>query len=318
MLGSSQMREAFLMTLAGAALYGLDLFHKEHRRRGLVWVFAALLVGLPISSLFAVLLIVILALMMIVMNRGRIFRSWRFWTVLGIFLVIGLAGIWFMGDQILPEGAANPVELISRWLRYAAQWDAYTTERSSGWIQKIFSLTPDWMHGWLLLGYGIVQPFFPAALVATGNPLWRIIALWRSIGWTCLLFGLAYVPFRSMRLSRDRWLVTGFSLVAWFGVLLSAYRGGGDQWDNPRYRVTFIVLQAALLGWVWAEHRREFDPWLRRVVVGVGLVIAWFIPWYVRRYYPQVSWPVSDLFKTFGLGLVSAILFLVWDLVRSE
>jgi len=51
-----------------------------------------------------------------------------------------------------------------------------------------------------------------------------------------------------------------------------------------------------LAGWVWMEQKRKPDPWLRRILVGMGLVLAWFIPWYLRRYSPTFSWPVVDLF----------------------
>ena len=318
LLGSSQMREAFMMTLSAVAIYGLVLYWQERRQSGLIGIFIVLLLSLPISSLFAIWLIGVLILLMIVLDHGRIFRSWRVWAVLGILLVIGVAGIWFMADQIFPEGAANPWDLVAQWLKYAAQWEAYTAERASGWVQKIFGLSPEWLHPWLLLGYGVVQPFLPAALIATGNPLWRLIALWRSLGWTLLLFMLLYAPFRAMRRFRDQWLAAGMSLVVWVSILISAYRGGGDQWDNPRYRVMFIVLQAALAGWVWGEQQRESDPWLCRIIVGTGLVLAWFIPWYIRRYYPQIPWAVTDVFKTLGLGLASAVLYGVFDWARNR
>jgi hypothetical protein len=318
LLGSSQMREAFMMTLAAVAVYGLVLYWQERNRSGLIWVFAVLLLGVPLSSLFAIWLIGTLIFMLIVLNRGRIFRNWRVWAVLGVLLVIGVGGMWFMADQIFPQGAANPWDLVVQWLKYAAQWEAYTAERSSGWVQKIFRLSPEWLHPWLLLGYGTMQPFLPAALIATGNPVWRVIALWRSVGWTLLLFLLVYAPFRAVRRFPVHWLAVGMSLVVWAGVFISAYRGGGDQWDNPRYRVMFIVLQVALAGWVWSEQRRESDPWLRRIIVVAGLVLAWFIPWYVRRYYPQITWTVVDVFKTLGLGLASAVLYGVWDWARNK
>jgi hypothetical protein len=127
-----------------------------------------------------------------------------------------------------------------------------------------------------------------------------------------------YAPIRAVRYSKNRWLVLGLSLISWGGILLAAYRGGGDQWDNPRYRLMFIVLQSSLAGWVWNEQRQESDSWLRRILVGVGLCFTWLIPWYVRRYYPQITWAVVDLFKTIGLGLASAVLYWIWDWAGSE
>jgi hypothetical protein len=82
--------------------------------------------------------------------------------------------------------------------------------------------------------------------------------------------------------------------------------------------VSFVVLQAALVGWVWINYRENPDPWLRRTLVGLGLIFAWFVPWYLRRYTSNFTWNVIDLFKTLGLGFVSAVLYWIWDWVNSR
>jgi hypothetical protein len=51
------------------------------------------------------------------------------------------------------------------------------------------------------------------------------------------------------------------------------------------------------------------------VLVGVGLVLAWFLPWYLHRYL-LLEWVVLDVFKTFGLGIASAVLYWIWDWAR--
>jgi hypothetical protein len=57
------------------------------------------------------------------------------------------------------------------------------------------------------------------------------------------------------------------------------------------------------------------------VLVGLGLVLAWFVPWYLRRYL-HLNWPVSDLFITLGLGLASAVLYWIgdwaWESVKNR
>ncbi len=98
-------------------------------------------------------------------------------------------------------------------------------------------------------------------------------------------------------------------------ILTASYRGGGDLWDNPRYRVAFASLQVALVAWAWTEQRRAADPWLRRALVSVALILAWFVPWYLQRY---LQLPVGDLFKTFGLGIASAVLYILWDWARQR
>ena len=176
----------------------------------------------------------------------------------------------------------------------------------------------EWMHIWLVLGYGTVQPFLPAALIATGNWFWRIIALWRSIGWTIMLVFLFYAPFRALKKVKETLVPAGITVIVWIGILLAAFRGGGDQWDNPRYRVVYIGLQASLMAWVWIKQRETGDPWLRRILVGFGMVFAWFVPWYLRRYSGTFTWPIIDLFKTVALGFITAILYWLWDWARRE
>jgi hypothetical protein len=99
-------------------------------------------------------------------------------------------------------------------------------------------------------------------------------------------------------------------------MLATAFRAGSDQWDNPRYRATYAGLQVCLVAWAWVEHRRAGDPWLRRSLLGIVAVLAWFLPWYLRRYY-SFPWEISDPFKTLGLGLISLTLIALWDWART-
>lgn len=316
LLGSSQMREAFMMTIAIAAFYGLIRFWQDRSWHGVIWMLGALLVCLPLSPPFGALLLGLLSLLgLVLMKRELRNQKWVYLVIMGVVLLTVVA-LWFALGQFAPEGVSNPLEIVRWWFMKSADWQAYLSERSSGWIQKIFRTTPQWMHAPILLSYGVVQPFLPAALISRGVPIWKGIAIWRSIGWTLLLAFLLYVPFRAVRKPGDRRLELGLSVVVWLVILIASFRGGGDQWDNPRYRAAFVGLQVLLVSWVWIAQRRQGDPWLRRCVIGVMIILAWFIPWYLRRYSP-LSWPVVDLFKTLGLGLVSAVLFITWDMVRG-
>ena len=161
-----------------------------------------------------------------------------------------------------------------------------------------------------------VWPSIRPVIFAKGKAVWWGIAIWRALGWSALLLLLIYAPIRALgRLNRS--VALGASIAVWMVILVAALLGGGDQWDNPRYRAAFAGLQIVLAAWVWVEQRRDPDPWMRRVLVGMGFVFLWFAPWYMRRYIPAFTWPVVDLFKTFGLGLASAVLFAVWDWARS-
>lgn len=325
LLGGSQMREAFIMPLAAAAFYGLAVYAgrgapAEHRR-GLAWLFTPLLLMAPLSPPFTVILVGLLGILGFVFFRWIFWRSRRFWVVLLGVGVLVMAVIWAAWPQIAPqlhaETYASPFELVGNWLRFAARWQAYLTERSSGWIQKIFNETPDWFNVPFLVIYGITRPLLPAQLVATSVPLWWVIGIWRSLGWTMMLAALIYAPVQALRSRENRALLVSLNLAVWAGVLYASFWGGGDQWDNPRYRVAFIGLQAALVGAAIVTQQRTRDPWLRRLGLVGGAVILWFIPWYLRRYtiFNDIfGWTVVDPFKLVGAGVLSGVLLVIWDM----
>jgi len=325
LLGSSQMREAFIMPLAAAAVYGLARFRKEGGWVGLAWMLVSLLLFLPFSPPAAGMLVGFMAVLWLFSSgrngQAHPRRSARFWLALGLLAALALVGIWFTWRRFAPEAISNPLALINWWLRESAALQAERARLASGWIQKVFKAVPEWAQVPLLLGYGVMQPFLPAALgdVATA-PIWYFISVWRSLGWALLLPFLIYAPLRALRPvgpASERRLAFGLSLVVWLGILAASLRGGADVWDNPRYRVMWVVLQGALAAWVWAGRGNGSDAWLRRAMVGTGLVLLWFLPWYLRRYI-GLPWPVVDLFHTLGLGLASALLYILWDWARTR
>jgi hypothetical protein len=127
---------------------------------------------------------------------------------------------------------------------------------------------------------------------------------------------MIYAPLLALRPERKPAFTLTLSLIVWLVILIASVRAGGDMWDNPRYRATFAGLQAALAAWAWIEHRRAADPLFRRALLLVGALLAWFLPWYLRRYTP-LSWPVVDLFKTLGMGAITAFLLILWDWART-
>jgi len=318
LLGGSQMREAFTVTLTVAAFYGLVRYWQERTWPGLAWILGVLALSLPFSPPFSALLLGLLALQVVFMGGWQVLRRRRLWLILGFLAILAVTGAWLAWDQFAPQGVTNPVALFGWWLKKSAEWQAHLSESASGWIQKIFDrFLPAWAQTPFLILYGIVRPFLPAALLDTSAPIWKGIAIWRSLGWTALLAFLAYGSLLSWRLPGRRSTARGLSVVIWLVILLSSFRGGGDLWDGPRYRAAFAGLQAILAGWAWIEYRRSRDPWLRRTLIGLGAMLAWFLPWYIRRYTP-LEWPVVDLFKTIGLGLASAALLMFWDWVRGQ
>jgi hypothetical protein len=322
LIGSSQMREAFTVTLTVSAFYGLLRYQQDHSRVGLLWVLASLMLYLPFSPPFTTLLLgmLILAALLTTTNAmlKDILRQRWLWVAIGIVLLLVLIGLWLALKQFVPKNMVNPFEMVSWWLRKSSGLQAYLSKHASGWLQKVFKTTPQWVQLPLLLGYGVFQPFLPAALIVGSQaPIWPWIAVWRSVGWTILLALLIYAPLLALRRKDEGRFARVISLIVWLGILIASFRGGGDLWDNPRYREAFAGLQVALTAWALVEQHRVSDPWLRRALCGIAAILAWFLPWYLRRYTPAF-WPVVDLFKTLGLGIASACLLALWDWARTN
>jgi hypothetical protein len=62
-----------------------------------------------------------------------------------------------------------------------------------------------------------------------------------------------------------------------------------------------------LVAWVWYSQRDNKNPWLWRVILGLAIILAWFIPWYLQRN-NLILWPFDNVFETLGLGLASVII----------
>jgi hypothetical protein len=322
LLGSSQMREAFTISLTMAAFYGLIRYSQDHHWTSLVWILGALLLYLPFSPPFAALLLAALLLTAWSMRRkfirSQVLNQRQVWLLLIIIVVLTTAGLLLSWQQFAPEGVTNPLAMIGWWVRKSAEWQAHLNEQASGWTQKVFDNTPTWLHAPLMIAYGITRPFLPAALVAgSASPLWTGITIWRALGWTVVLIMLVYAPVQALRKQKPDRLARILSLLVWLILIIASFRGGGDQDDNPRYRAAFAGLQIALVAWAWVEQHRTNDVWFRRALALPIWILIWFLPWYLRRY-TGLAWPVVDLFKTLGLGIASSALYWVWDWARSS
>jgi hypothetical protein len=306
-LGSSQMREAFLMTLVAATLYGLVRYIQERSLPGMIWVFTALILMLPFSPPIAGIFLVMFVILALSMDGLGVFRQPRFWLIIGGIAIVAVIGIWLAWERIAPEGINNPLALVSWWFRESARWQAYFVKRSSPLIRRIFNTTPDWVNTPILLGYGILQPFLPGALLDQGFPIWKGIAIWRAIGWTLLLPFLLVAPFVLWNVKDKRRMAIGLFAAVWMGILIAAFRSGGDLWDNPRYRVVFISLQAVLAAWVWVVQSSSKNPWLKRAIIGLGIILLWFIPWYLQRS-GVLYWPINNVFVTLAFGIITVLI----------
>jgi hypothetical protein len=303
LLGSSQMREPFTMALAALALYRLLRFWETRSSRDFLWMVAPVLVMVPLSPPTAVLACVMLLIGYLALDEWGIFRRKNFWIALVAVVVLAVIA-WFSLDA------------GRLWLVEAANWQAHVSNRASGWVQRTFDLLPEWAHIPFLLVYGIFRPLLPAAVVAEGLLFWRLVGIWRALGWTVVLTMLFYAGFLSLRRRDWRKFTGGLLLMVTVFILVASYRGGGDQWDSPRYRAVFNGLQVALAAWALVRKRETGDPWLRRAVGMTAMMVFWFMLWYLRRY-TAFDWSIVELEKVVGLGFASGILLVVWDWARK-
>lgn len=305
LLGSSQMREAFTVLLVPLALYALVKLKESANPSNVLLLAAPVIISLPITWAFTPSLIFLLVVAYLVLDDWRLLRSWRSWAILAVVAAIIIVILLLF------------VDINDAWLVQSAKWQAYVSANASGWVARQFERLPIYGQVPFLVLYGILRPLLPAALVDTGTALWTVIGIWRALGWTTLLALLIYASYLAFKSKQWLKLPGALLVVSWIVTFTASYRGGGDLWDSPRYRSAFASIQVAVGAWAWVRYRETKDPWLRRAIVSMLLIIAWFVPWYLRRY-TMITWPISELYQVIGLGLISSVLFVFWDWMRQE
>jgi hypothetical protein len=325
LLGSSQMREAFLIPLVALSLYGLLRWQHDHQWQGAVFCAVGLLLTYPFSPPSTALLLFTLMSVLAIGGDGRLLRRKRVWVAILVVIVLIALGIWYSWAGFAPQKYNNPLSLAAWWFKISAGLQTHLSIQDSGWMQKVARPLPEWARFTLMTLYGVSRPLLPAALIAqSASPFWQAIAIWRAVGWTLLVPFLLAAPLLAMRRSSgiepsERRLVLGFSLAVWVGILVASMRGGADLWDNPRYRAMLAAPQVLLAAWAWVCYRQRQQTWIKHLAIALGIILLWFVPWYLRRY-TAFYWPLSDFFLTLSLGLTSAILYsgLVWWLKRRR
>lgn len=319
LLGSSQMREAFLIPLVALSLYGLLRWQRDRQWQGAILCAVGFLATYPFSPPSSALAFFTLLSVLVIGGDGGLLRRKRFWLAVLVILILIAVGIWFSWGRFAPEKYQNPFSIAAWWFKISAGLQTYLSIQDSGWMQKIARPLPEWARFTLMTLYGVSRPLLPAALIAqSAKPFWQAVAIWRAVGWTILLPFLLVAPLLALRRTGEhnltqRRLVLGLSLAVWVGILVASMRGGADLWDNPRYRAMLAAPQVLLAAWVWVRYRQGGESWIKHVGVALGLILLWFVPWYLRRYTAFV-WPLSDFFLTLGLGIASALIYggVVW------
>jgi hypothetical protein len=315
--GCSQIREPFLLLFIAMLLWAAATWRGGRRYSSWAWL-AGGVVGLFLFSPgVAVASLVVLGIWVWLARREiRI----RWWWVAGAAIVIALAGLLFSqiiaGTLQIKGGAlANLVN----WLKISMNLGAYVTTLNSGWLQTIFETLPASLHLPFVIAYGVAQPVLPAAIADPAVWPVRLIGILRGLGWYALLPFLLYClrPIWKTADKRDRmaWLWLWLSMWAW--IILASARAGGDQWDNPRYRVIQLMFQAALVAYsiLWASQTR--DRWLGRALEVEGVFLVFFGYWYIARY---TNWRAGQvhIFIIFAAIILVSAAILVGGWIRDR
>ena len=318
-LGSSQMREPFLMAFTIFAFYGVAAWITQPAHKGWSWLLFGLVGLLVFSPGIAIFLVVLLG-GWVILNDGRIRIPWK---ALGLglgFTVIAVLLFWVSQSRGEMQGFSL-WETLTGWLKYSVSWDIYQLERDSGMIQYLFNyVLPEWTKIPFVFIYGLLQPVLPAAIFDTGNGFWQVVGILRSLGWY-LLAPLMFFSFHDIWKSNKKtkkyaWL--WLFLTCWVWIFISSIRAGGDQWDNPRYRAIFLAFEAILAAKAWLDYRRSRNPWFIRILFVELVFVMIFSLWYASRYTPIIE-PLSfPVMVALILSFSSAILAGGWLLDRRK
>jgi len=238
----------------------------------------------------------------------------HWWIVVGTVAVIVLAGMLFsqiVAGTLMVRG--GPLANLVNWLKYSINFGAYITTQNSGWLQTIFIALPKTFRIPFIVAYGVLQPVLPAAIADPSVWPVRLMAILRGLGWYALLPFLLYClrPIWKTADKRARMAWLWLWLAVWVWIILASARAGGDQWDNPRYRVILLMFQAAVAAYslLWAHQVR--DRWLIRILAVEGLFVVCFTAWTWTRY--DTNPFLLPLGGTVAAFLAGSLLILVGD-----
>lgn len=298
LLGGSAMREPYLMSLSAIAFWGFVEFQSraglDAGREDRAPTRPASIIALGLSLLGMLLLSPAVAVFTLVIFAGWMFfsreRASISWKSIIIFALVFMIGLFALSTSLNRKGifdTTSPMSVLNDWIQLSVKWNVYQIERESGWVQKLFDEMPEGLRLPFVAVYGILQPVLPAALVVPTLPIWKVIYVLRALGWYALLplLILSTMGGSSLPVGAKRNLFVWLSLLAWTWILLAALRGGGDQWDNPRYRTIMFMWQALVAGYVWVWWRETKNVWFARVAACEAVFILVFAQWYASRYF---------------------------------
>ncbi len=278
------MREPFLTGILAAAFWALSTL-KRRKGRSLAVLILCLIACLPFSSLIAAALVGISLLW--IWAELLLPRS-KFWLWAGIILtVIGILGAVIFALPAFKE-----------WIHF----DIHTTELTSGWVEKAVGEIGGQFRALFVAVYGLTQPVLPAILVYPVAPAcdlanglcttiyWKVVGIYRAAGWYILVPFLFYSIFSVIRVKdkKERALMVVNAVFVLVWMFISSLRAGGDQYDNPRYRIIFLPWLAFMAAWGIDFALKKRDWWLIRWIAIELIFLGFFTQWYVSRYYRDI------------------------------
>ncbi len=305
LLGSSQMREPFLIGLACIAFWAVCSW-KEGRKFVVCGAGAASMLGiLLISSRIAAPVAAFLAGWFVIENVIPALSENKkkiAWGVFALACVIALA-------------------LTVNWLAVIAKYDVRLTEINSGRVQKAIEEIGMIVRIPFIVVYGLTQPVLPAAIADQAIPIWHSIAIFRAAGWYALAPLMIYGVFTvwKNRSSDDRRILIFLAVVVIFWIVVASIRAGGDQWDNPRYRTIFLPWMSLLAAWAVDFAVRSRDAWLARWIAVEVIFLGFFTSWYMSRYHNIGDRLPFNHMLMWIIGLSALVIFggLIWDKIGA-
>ncbi|MGB8212814.1 MAG: hypothetical protein WCE68_04565 [Anaerolineales bacterium] len=319
--GSSQIREPFLLLFIAMLFWAAATWQEKRQRTTWIWLAGGILGLLLFSPGIAVAALVVLGVWVWLARREI---NIRWWWVVGAAAIIVVAGLLF--SQIVVgtlKVHGGPLTNLTTWLKYSMNFGAAVTTMNSGWLQTTFRAMPKSLDLPFIVTYGIAQPVLPAAIIDRGVWPVRLLGILRGLGWYALLPLLLYSlrPIWKMADKRARMAWLWLWLAAWFWIILASARAGGDQWDNPRYRVILLMFQAALAAIALVQQRATHDRWLGRILAVEGVFLLLFGYWYFSRN-SHLGLKIFGVFTVFAaIGVVSAAILAgdwLWENYRHR
>jgi hypothetical protein len=291
LLGSSQMREPFLIALYAMGFYGYAIERQGQRRSGLAWMAAAVLFALPLSPPFAVAMLVALLGAWLWEGRSKLKGRWLALTAAAGLALVGLFLMVRAWSSIGDLSGLGVDALVGWWTHATDAWRTNLLIEGSPIIGFFLKMFPAWAQMPVITGYGLLLPLLPAALADASNPVWWTIAVLRAAGWTVLIPFLIGALLLLVQRRKWRELQVYLLVIVMVSALGAAMRASSLQWDNPRYRAVLLSAQVLLAAWTWVESRKSHHPWLGRVAVIETADLLLVLWWYAGRYWglPQIG-----------------------------